>query len=130
MKTIQPYSENIPRFKIKPIRVYFALGTDLNEENELERYGKYDENYKTDPAIQIICIVGKGVWFFYNEEDYDDDPTTFWEYYPSKGNHEELLILFGKIINQIISILSLGSLDMNRYLIDLNDEILLKKIIR
>lgn len=130
MEIIRPWSDEVPEYRIKPIRVYFALDTDLREESELDRYIKYDSESKYNPAIQIICIVGKGVWFFHNEEDYDDEPTTYWNFSPNKGNHEELIILFGTIINQIISIVTFGGLDMKRYLIEQIDEIMSRKIIR
>lgn len=132
MQIIRPWSDEVPEYRIKPIRVYFALDTDLREESELDRYIKYDTELqsKYDPAIQIICIVGKGLWYFHNEEDYDDEPTTYWNFYPNEGNHEELIILFGTIVNQIISIVTFGGLDMKRYLLEPIDEIMARKIIR
>ncbi|AGC78291.1 hypothetical protein LX97_02916 [Nonlabens dokdonensis] len=47
----------------KVFRVLFAYSSDLKKENELERIKKYDVNFHTDPAIQIILIVDKGYWF-------------------------------------------------------------------
>ena len=130
MEIIRPWSDKFPEYNIKPLRVYFAIDTDLKEDDELIRYKKLDREHKYDPAIQIICIVGKGVWFYHNEKDYDDEPTTYWIYYPNKGNHEELIFLFSTIINQIISIVTMGGLNMNRYFMEHIQELEMTKIIK
>lgn len=46
------------------INVLFAFGTDLTEggKSEVERYREQDPS--EDPLIQVICVVGRGHWFF------------------------------------------------------------------
>lgn len=40
-------------------RVLFALDSDLKDKSELERYLENDPKGKTNPAINIICVLGK-----------------------------------------------------------------------
>jgi hypothetical protein len=47
--------------------VLFAFDSDLTIQDELERYKKYDTDADSKPAVNILCIVGKGYWFFAND---------------------------------------------------------------
>ena len=116
MEIIERWSEVEPEYNIKPIRAYFAIDTDLKQKDEFERYKKLDKDYLVNPAIQILCVVGKGVWFHRPEKE---DLNPHWDYFPSDGNHKELIILFSTIINQLISIVTGGGLDMRRYWLDI-----------
>jgi hypothetical protein len=48
-----------------PITALFAFSSDLTGEpiSELERYRSYDPNADTQPALQVICIYGRGYWY-------------------------------------------------------------------
>jgi len=114
METLTRYSEQPWEFDLKPIRVYFALSTDLKSEDEFERYKRLDKEYLENPTIQVICVVGKGVWFYHKGEEFEP----FWEFYTSDGNHKELIMLLGTIVRQLVSIVTDGGIDMREYWID------------
>ncbi len=48
-----------------PATVLFAFASDISG-SEIERYLKYDENHKF-PAAVVICVLGKGYWFYSHE---------------------------------------------------------------
>ena len=125
MQIMQPFSDTTPAFEIKPIRIYLALNTDLRKESEFERYKKHDPKYKEDPIIQVLCIVGKGIWIANKNDNGDNEYNSklyenkiSWRFYPNQGKNEELLLLFKTIINQILSLSTLGYLDMGKYIWD------------
>lgn len=66
LKSLIPQHEKIinPDYSLRPIRVYIALNPDLSKKDEFERYKEMDEGYEKDPAIEILCIIGKGLWYF------------------------------------------------------------------
>lgn len=76
------------------INALFAFGSDLTSDpqSELERYRNYDEFADTAPAITVMCIVGRGYWYFsgrwrYAPADEEFDEVMIWlagncEYYP------------------------------------------------
>jgi hypothetical protein len=49
----------------KAIHALFAFGSDLSGDakSELTRYRGLDDNADTDPAIDVICVVGRGYWY-------------------------------------------------------------------
>lgn len=47
-----------------PVRILFAFGTDQVKEDELSRYRKYDQDCDSDPAFNMICVAGAGLWIF------------------------------------------------------------------
>jgi hypothetical protein len=49
-----------------PIPVLFALGSDLisSAEAEMMRYRALDEQADIRPAFRVICVVGRGYWYF------------------------------------------------------------------
>ncbi|SFB77089.1 hypothetical protein SAMN04487891_102244 [Flagellimonas taeanensis] len=118
MEIIKPWSEDTPEYKIKPIRVYFAIDSDLKKGDELNRYLELDSNHRDEPTIQIICVVGRGLWVYYNKENLGLSVKGIWRHYANEGNNEELLILLSIIINQLTSIVTFGSLDMKKYLLE------------
>jgi hypothetical protein len=41
------------------VMVFFAFGSDLaKNSSEFDRYAKYDPDWKNDPVIKVICVVG------------------------------------------------------------------------
>lgn len=119
MQAIRPKTDGVQEYVIRPIRVYFALDSDLKEDtSELERYIQYDDEHKSNPAIEIICVVGKGVWFYHQNETHHGEPNDYWVFLRNEGNHEELIFFFAQIINQIISLVTDRSLDMKEYITD------------
>lgn len=76
------------------VTAFFAFSSDLKEKSEIERYLELDLEGKTTPAINVICIVNKGYWFF-NEHD-----KSWWWWEPTP-DHGEVISFLGGIINTI-----------------------------
>ena len=128
-------SDYTPYF-LRPIRVYIALDSDLTKKDDFERYRSIDENYQTDPAIEIICIIGQGLWYyeeppadpedelFYQlhprpkiwERDKPKDRMGTWRFIASDERYSELLYLLCLITNRSMVPFTHGSLDMMDYI--------------
>jgi hypothetical protein len=107
---VMPFSEYTPWLRIKPRRVYFALNSDLQVEDELERYSKYDPNWCTDPAVQIILISKKGCWIFAEGDEQ-------WHFYSSDEDSREYFAFFSVLVDQI-NIIVPGAVKASRYWIE------------
>ncbi|WP_417307655.1 DUF6602 domain-containing protein [Devosia sp.] len=48
-----------------PVTCLFAFDSDLSLDGktEIARYREWDEQADTDPAIAVICVVGRGYWY-------------------------------------------------------------------
>jgi len=122
----EKFDDGVPEWNIKPIRIYFAYDTNLKTKDELSRYLEIEED-KNDPAIQIICIVGKGIWKFNKNKNKDYGPE--WIFYPNQGNHEEIFILISILLGQMISLVTYNSINVIRYFFSLSEELKYRKII-
>lgn len=112
----RPQNEHYLGFYInRPIKVYFALRSDLNVEDEIIRYHKYDQYCLEEPAVDVICVVNHGTWIFRYETQIH---SSCWEFYKSNKTHQELLILFGLILNQLSQE---NELDIRRYWMDFTE---------
>ena len=99
LEPLQPHNEFYQGFYIpKPIKVYFALNSDLTNEDEIIRYHKYDPHCLEEPAADVICIVNRGTWVFRYETD---TRSSCWEFYKANKAHDEMFIFFGLILNQL-----------------------------
>lgn len=91
-----------------PITAIFAYESDLSGDSQAEfkRFKKYSDEYgnsKFDiPKIRILCVVGKGYWYF-AEQRFEGLTRIGWYWIPSKGSHEEILGLVSGIFNSIRS---------------------------
>ncbi len=126
LKLSLPLAEPVYTYDIRPIRVYIALGSDLKNKSEFDRYKEFDPEYLDDPAIECLLIVNKGIWYF-RPESRTHSP--HWEYYKSDGNYKEVIHLFSLIINQLIQLTAFDAIDMRNYFLDI-DEIFELKIIK
>jgi len=111
----KPFHEMPIVFQMRPIRVLFALKSDLKDGNELHRYKEHDPEFLEHPAIEILCVLGKGLWIYRSASR---NSSSHWEFYDSDKNHRELLHFFGQMINQLISMTTEGSIDMRGYFFD------------
>lgn len=76
--------------------VFFAFGSDLLDFglSELERYAKYDPEWEIDPILRVICIIGKGYWYYnYNYKR--------WVSYPSTTMHDEVIAFISGVVNTL-----------------------------
>ncbi len=95
------------------VPTFFAFDSDLsgNGKSELDRYFELDPNAKTKPIIRVICVIGKGYWYF-NEID------SAWYYWASTHDHDEVMSFLGGIINTYHdSIASRGRPRFGQYII-------------
>ena len=95
-----------------PINVIFAFDSDLSgsPDNELTRYFELDGGANTQPAITVICIVGRGYWF---------RGDGCWQMFPPSTDLQEVLAFLAGISNTIPQILALkGRPRFGNYLTD------------
>jgi hypothetical protein len=81
-------------------RVYIALSSDLKKVSELERYKKYDKNFYTDPAANIIVVLGQGYWY-YNRGNKEGKNFGYWQFIEPLKDFYELGMLLGGIMNTL-----------------------------
>ena len=111
------YDENsnpIHHRLIAIVPAFFAFGSDLKEggKTELDRYLQLDSNGRTNPAIPVICVIGRGYWFF-NERE------SSWYYWEPTPDHGEVISFLGGVLNTIPDqIASRGHPRFGNYLID------------
>lgn len=80
------------------VLVLFAFGSDLaSTSSEIERYAKYDPDWRTDPVFKAICIVGKGYW--YHEEE-----NSRWIFHSATRDYDEVVDLVSGIVNTLTKI--------------------------
>lgn len=82
-------------------RVYFALSSDLRKSSELERYKKYDSNFYTNPAANIILVLGQGYWYYNRGQKEDGKWYGYWQFASPPGDNFELAYLLAGIINTL-----------------------------
>lgn len=110
----KPFHEMPIVFQMRPIRVLFALNSDLSGD-EFHRYKHHDTDYLEDPAVEILLVHNKGLWI-HRKHERNDYP--HWEFYGPDGKHSEFLHFLGQMINQLISLTTEGSIDMRGYFFD------------
>ncbi|WP_147456757.1 DUF6602 domain-containing protein [Leptospira yasudae] len=87
----------------KPVAVYFAYSSDLNSDlDEFQRYIKYDDNYKVNPAIDVICVIGQGYWFRTESMDSSGQRLNYsFDYIRSDGDFNETIYLLAGVFNTL-----------------------------
>jgi uncharacterized protein DUF6602 len=83
--------------KSPAVSVFFAFGSDLSPagKTEFTRYKELDSNWKDDPVIRVICVVGRGYWVF-------SLPENHWLYQPATNTFGEVLILVSQTVNTLV----------------------------
>lgn len=73
-----------------------GFGSDLKESGmtEIERYAKYDPNWNTNPILRVICVAGRGYWYF----RFDDSR---WMFHPATESYDEVIDFVGGICNSL-----------------------------
>lgn len=74
-----------------PIVAIFAFGSDLKSDpqKEIDRYRELDANADTNPAVGVICIRGRGYWWFGDE----------WNFLSSNEDHREVMSWIAGTVN-------------------------------
>ena len=96
------------------VPAFFAFSSDLKEEGktELDRYLQLDTNGRTNPVIPVICVTGRGYWYFNGRE-------SSWYYWEPTPDHGEIISFLGGVLNTIPDqIASRGHPRFGTYLID------------
>ncbi|TGK89986.1 hypothetical protein EHQ23_02395 [Leptospira bourretii] len=63
LKTLKSTSKRFGNIRC----VYFAYSTDITEKTEIDRYFELDEKHYWNPAFNVLCILDRGYWVYYNE---------------------------------------------------------------
>lgn len=107
------YSKDMPiQHEIKlVVPLLFAFKTDLASDGktDIERYAEIDPNFKTNPTIRFICVVGRGYWHFNKN---------YWIFNPPTGDYDEVIEFLSFIVNFLPDLrLSRGRPNLGDYLI-------------
>lgn len=78
------------------VPAFFAFGSNLINTgmSELQRYAKYDPEWKEKPILKAICVVGRGYWY-HNLED------KTWLFHPPTPTHDEVIDLVSGVVNTL-----------------------------
>lgn len=84
-----------------PVSVLFAFGTDLTigGTDELARYRAYDTAADSDPAFQVICVVGQGYWYLQKNGG--------WRCWPASKELDEVMVFLAGTTNTIPQLLAI-----------------------
>lgn len=90
---------NITTGSAYPVNMLFAFDTDLAIDgmDEITRYRNYDENANGEPAIQAICVVGRGYWYF--------EKNGSWKHMPATPQLDEVMTFLAGTTNTIPQLL-------------------------
>lgn len=82
-----------------PVRALFAFDSDLKGDamGELTRYRKIDLQSETNPAIQVICIYGRGYWYSFKNG---------WKYVEKSDEIDEIMSFLAGTTNTIPRLLA------------------------
>lgn len=82
--------------KSPAVSVFFAFDSDLSlaGKSEFKRYQELDPAWKDDPVIRVICVVGRGYWYFAADNR--------WLYQPATSTFDEVLILVSHTVNTLV----------------------------
>lgn len=80
------------------IPALFAFGSDLtlDGKSELTRYREVDPEADTSPVIPILCVAGRGFWWYKPNE-----PAEKWINHLPTEDHEEIIDLLGGVANTV-----------------------------
>lgn len=76
------------------VTALFAFNSDITTKDELERYKEHDLKWNTDPAVEAICIVGKGYWHF-------NEFHKKWAFRGSTESYDEIINFVGYMVNNL-----------------------------
>lgn len=97
------------------IPALFAFSTDLSEngKTEIERYRENDNAADESPIIPVLCIPGRGYWWFCPSE-----PGKKWIHHPATEDNDEVIDFLGGIANTIpVEVIKKGQPCYGNYII-------------
>lgn len=83
--------------KVPVVSVFFAFGSDLARQGktEFDRYKECDPDWRDDPVIKVICVVGQGYWYYSAKENR-------WRWQPASDAYDEVLILISHTVITLV----------------------------
>jgi hypothetical protein len=78
------------------IPVLFAFDSDLDVGSEVARYRRYDKEADESPMLPIICIPGRGYWYFSA-----NGPSPRWLFHSPTPDYDEVIDFIGGVTNTI-----------------------------
>jgi hypothetical protein len=93
----------IPHLIPMVLPAFFAFGSDLTEDgmSELDRYIGLDPDAEFNPLIPVICVVGRGYWYFKRNDSFDGVSLGRWWYWEPTAEHDEVIGFLSGILNTI-----------------------------
>ena len=79
------------------VRAALAFETDLTSESDFERYKKQDDGWNTKPALDGLCVVGRGAWLFVPSQ-------ARWSFAPPSVDHDEVICFLIAIVNALLDV--------------------------
>lgn len=82
----------------KPVLLaLFAFGSDLTEggKSELKRYAEHDPEWLSNPVLRVICVVGRGYWYF-------DGGRRAWIQHDASTQRDEVIDFVAGIGNSLV----------------------------
>jgi len=78
------------------VPIFFTFGSDLSDSgmSELQRYAKYDPEWKEKPILKALCVVGRGYW-------YHSVKGNRWFFHPPTSAHDEVIDLVSGVVNTL-----------------------------
>lgn len=99
---------------IPVILAIYAFDTDLvgDGKSEIERYREYDALFLKDPVIPVICVAGRGYWYFKHKEKK-------WVFHPPSPGFDEVVDFLAGVVNTVPDIINIrGNPGLGWYLIE------------
>jgi hypothetical protein len=88
-----------------PARLLFAYDSDLKDSSisdEFERYKKADIDWNKNPAVNVICIIGRGYMFCQKAvRNRDQKKVLLWKFIEAQDNYFEVACCVGGMVNTI-----------------------------
>jgi hypothetical protein len=101
------------RAVIKPVLLaLFAFGSDLSSDglNEIERYSKFDPQWKSSPILRVICVIGRGYWHYQSH-------LNGWVFHGPTDERDEVIDFVSGTMNSLVKKLAQRSgQQLGRYL--------------
>lgn len=78
------------------VLAFLAFGSDLSDSgmSELQRYAKYDPEWREDPVLRAMCVVGKGYWYYRRHD-------SCWISHAATKEHDEVIDFVSGMVNTL-----------------------------
>ena len=91
-ETNQPIAHEI--HTIVPVLLGFTSDLSASGRSEIERYGEIDADWESNPAVRVLCVAGRGYWWY-------AEPFRRWVYQRATEEHDEVVNFLSGVVNTI-----------------------------